>query len=142
MRRLLGTSLMAGILALVAVMPVAAATKEDVTIVVTTTFDDQPDAFTAAGLPDCGSGLVYDGPANFAGTPRFGVFAGFKIFDCGNDTGFILRLNAKFNEEGSVGTWAVVSSWGSLAGLTGTGSLTGDPFDGGITDTYVGTVSV
>src|SRR5829696_3647435 len=129
MRRLLATSLVAGcILAFIAATPMAAVTMEDVTIVVTTTFDDQPDTFTAEGLSGCESGLVYDGSARVQFTPRVGVFAGFKEFDCGNDSGFLVRLNARFGEFGSIGTWTVVRSWGSVAGIHGAGTLTGDPF--------------
>jgi hypothetical protein len=140
MRRLIATSLVAGILALVAVMPVAAGTREDVTIVVTQIFEDESDTFTADGLAGCESGLVTDfGHVQF--TRTHGVFAGFKEFDCGNDTGFVLRLNARFGDAGSVGTWTVVRSWGLVAGIHGAGTLTGDPFEGGITDTYVGTLT-
>ena len=143
MRRLLTTSLAAGcILALAAVMPVVARTREDVTIVVTTTFDEEPDSFLADGLPECESGLVYPGPAHLQFAPPMGIFAGFKEFDCGNDSGFIVRLNARFGEGGSVGRWTIVRSWGSVEGITGGGDLTGDPFDGGITDTYVGTLTM
>ena len=46
---------------------------------VTTTFDDNPDAFTATGLPGCDSGLVYDGGAHVQFTPSQGIFAGYKV---------------------------------------------------------------
>ena len=142
MRRSLARSLVAAcILGLVGAFPVAAVTMEDVTIVVNTTFDDEPDTFTAEGIPGCESGLVYTGPAHVQFAPRMGIFAGFKEFDCGNDSGFILRVNARFDDEGSVGSWAVVRSWGSVAGTHGAGMLAGDPFEGGITDTYVGTLT-
>ena len=143
MRRLLATSLVAGcILGLMAVTPIAAATREDVTIVVTTTFDGQPDTFTADGVLGCeAGGLVYEGPAHLQFAPRMGIYAGFKEFDCGNDTGFVIRLNARFGSDGSTGTWTVVRSWGQVAGLHGAGKLSGEPFEGGITDTYVGTVT-
>jgi hypothetical protein len=76
-------------------------------------------------------------------TPRQGVFAGYKVFDCedSGENGFVVRLNARFGDGGSVGTWAVVDAWGSLAGLSGAGGLIGDPIaGGGITDNYVGAV--
>jgi hypothetical protein len=128
-------------LLLVAVAPVAAGTRQAVTMTVTTTFDDAPDAFTATGIPGCDSGLVYDGPAHVQFAPPVGVYAGYKIFDCGADNGFVLRLNARFGGSGSTGAWSVVDSWGSAAGMSGSGSLSGDPFDNGILDQYAGTVT-
>jgi hypothetical protein len=75
-------------------------------------------------------------------TNALGVFAGYKVFDCGSENGFVVRLNARFGGSGSVGTWSVIDAWGSLAGMSGTGTLTGDPIDGGIIDSYVGTVTL
>lgn len=142
MRRLLMSCLVAGsILAVLGVGPVAAGSRQDVTMTVTTTFDEFPDAFTATGLPGCASGLVYDGGAHLQFTPGPGVFAGYKVFDCGNDNGFVVRLNARFGGSGSTGTWAVVDAWGSVAGMWGAGGLAGDPIEGGIIDNYWGTVT-
>lgn len=143
MRKLLNLSVALGlILAAVASGPVSANRRQPVTMTVTTTFDDNPDAFTATGLPDCSSGLVYDGGAHVQFTPRPGIFAGYKVFDCGNDNGFVVRLNARFGSGGSVGTWAVVDAWGSVAGMWGAGSTTGDPIENGIIDNYWGTVTL
>jgi hypothetical protein len=143
MRRILAFSVvLALILAFVAAAPVSAGTRTDVTMTVTTIFDPDPEAFSATGLPGCASGFVTDGNAHVQFTPAPGVFAGFKVFDCGGDTGFVVRLNARFGPGGSVGTWAVVAAWGDLAGMTGAGRLTGDPIDGGIMDNYTGTVTL
>ena len=73
---------------------------------------------------------------------------GYKLFDCGGvgSTGFLVRLNALFTYTGdpSVGTWTIVDAWGALAGMTGSGKLTGIPIDGenGIIDNYIGTVTL
>jgi len=132
------------ILAVAAVGPVSAGSKIAVTMTVTTTFDGIPDAFTATGIPDCEWGSVYDVGAHVQFTPSHGVFAGYKLFDCEDSgtTGFVVRLNSRFGEDGSVGTWAVVDAWGSLAGVSGAGRQTGDPIENGIVDSYFGMVIV
>ena len=142
MRRTLASCLLAAsILGLVAVAPVAAAGTQDISITVITTFDESPDTFTAEGLPDCSEGIVDNGPAHVEFAPAVGIFAGFKVFLCaGTDSGLVLRLNARFGPNGSVGTWSVVDAWGSLAGMHGAGKLTGDPIEGGIIDQYEGIV--
>jgi hypothetical protein len=143
MRRLLASCLVAGsIVAVLVVAPVEAGSRQDVTMTVTTTFDPEPDTFTATGLPDCSSGVVYDGGAHVEIRGGPGVFAGYKVFDCGSDTGFVVRLNARFGSGGSVGTWIVIDAWGSLAGMSGAGSLSGEPIENGIIDTYTGTVTL
>ena len=143
MRRLAALSLIGSLaLLLIGAIPVAAGTRTDVSITATTTFDDEPDTFTATGIPGCSSGLVYDGGGRVQFTRALGVFAGFKVFDCGDDSGFVLRLNARFGDTGSTGTWSVVDAWGSVAGMSGSGSLTGVPIENGIADSYVGTVTL
>jgi hypothetical protein len=78
---------------------------------------------------------------NFAITRTHGVYAGFKVFTCDDaDNGFVLRLNALFGPEGSVGTWSFVDAWGTVAGTHGAGKLTGTPIPDGILDHYFGTV--
>src|SRR3990172_5954056 len=110
---------------LTAIAPVAAVERQAISITATTTFDEIVDTFTAEGLPGCAAGTVEDGPANVRFTPAPGIFAGFKVFDCGSGSGFVLRLNARFGPGGSVGTWSVVDAWGSVAGMQGAGGLTG-----------------
>ncbi len=143
MRRLLGSFLVLVALLAIAVTPVAAGTRTAVSITVATVFDEVPDDFTATGIPGCSAGLTSEGGANVRFTPVTGVFAGFKVFDCGGGTGFVLRLNARFGPDGSVGSWSVVDAWGSVAGMSGAGKLIGTPIPGGgITDDYVGTVTL
>ena len=120
---------------------VAAATRTAVTMDVPTTFDEIPDAFVATGIAGCATGVVFNGGVHVQFVPPFGVFAGYKIFLCdGSDSGMVVRLNARFADPGSVGTWAIVDAWGVLDGLRGSGSLTGDPIDNGIFDHYAGSV--
>jgi hypothetical protein len=143
MRRMITLSVALGmILAAVGVGPVSAGSRTAVTMTVATTFDGSPAAFTATGIPDCEWGSVYDAGGGAVFTRHHGVFAGYKAFDCedGGENGFVVRLNARFGDSGSVGAWTVVGSWGSLSGLSGAGGLTGDPTEGGITDNYFGAV--
>ena len=142
MRKLIGLGAIGSLaLLLVSVVPVMAGTRQAVTMTVTNIFDDLPEAFTASGIPGCSSGLVYDGGAHLEFHRPLGVFAGDKVFDCGGDNGFVVRLNARFGPSGSVGTWTVVDAWGTAAGMSGAGKLTGDPIDNGIQDSYAGTVT-
>jgi hypothetical protein len=92
-----------------------------------------------SNIDGCGHGAVTDGRSMVRFVQPFGVFNGSKVFECdGGAGGFTLQLNAKFGETGSSGTWAVIGSWGTLAGLTGQGSLEGTPADNGIDDHYTG----
>jgi hypothetical protein len=52
-----------------------------------------------------------------------------------------VHLSARFDADGSVGSWAVTDSWGTQSGLHGSGDLVGVPFDGGIADHYRGTLA-
>ena len=145
MRRLIMISVAAAmLLAVAAVAPASAKTRLDVTMTVETLFDVSPNDFTAS-IPDCTEGDTYTG-GNAAFPPPFGVFIGYKLFDCGGggETGFLVRVNAMFSYsgEGSVGTWTIVDSWGELDGMTGSGKLTGESIEGGIIDSYVGTITL
>ena len=70
------------------------------------------------------------------------MFSGDKEFTCAGDlSGFTLRLKARFGEGGSTGSWTVVSGWGDLDGLKGSGSLVGIPVsDVAIDDIFTGSV--
>jgi len=145
MRRLLATAAIFGLLTAVTVVaPVSAATRITVTMTVPTFFDVDPNAFTAS-IPGCTEGLTYSGGKAVFPPPN-GIFAGYKWFVCDDDTGFLVRLNARFSYTGagSVGSWTIVDSWGDLAGMTGSGKLTGVPIEGenAISDNYVGTVTL
>ena len=120
-------------------------TTQQVTVTAQTTFDgeENPGTFTS-NIVGCESGSVVDFHAHIVFTPTFGVFAGFKRFTCdqSEDNGFLLRLNARFDEVGSTGVWSAVHAFGSLKRMQGTGKLVAVRFpDGtGTTDTYTGTL--
>lgn len=145
MRRLMTLAMVGALLLLaVGVAPVAAGSRTAVQIEVTTSFlDDEPDPFEATGIEGCATGFVTTGNAAFPGTRFFGLFLGYKIFDCGGDSGFLVRLNARFGPDGSVGSWSIVDAWGTVAGLQGAGQLEGVPIDEGvILDVYDGSVTL
>ena len=144
MRKVVGPTLVAvAAVLLLAVAPVAAATRTAVHMEVQTNFDPADDPFTASGIPGCTSGTVGNGDNIVQFTRTFGVFAGDKIFDCGGGTGFVVRLNAMFSYSGgSVGAWSIVDAWGAVAGLHGSGKLVGTSIDeNSILDVYDGTVN-
>jgi hypothetical protein len=116
-----------------------AAAGEPVHIEAATVIEDPAADFTST-LDGCTWGTVENGRLRVAFTPRFGVFNGEKVFSCGEtDGGFVVRLQAKFSEDGSTGTWAITRSWGSQAGLHGAGTLVGEPLEpDGILDIYDG----
>jgi hypothetical protein len=110
-------------------------TGGDVALVLTTG-DISP--FTSV-LASCASGTVTNDHVHVQFTKPQGIFNGSKVFVCdGNGGGFTVHLSAKFDSDGSVGSWAVIDSWGSQAGLHGSGPLVGIDFDGGIADHYQG----
>ena len=88
----------------------------------------------------CGSGTVDTVSAEVHGGPPFGKFNGFKVFHCDEGGSFVVRLSAKFGENGSVGTWAIVGGSEELANLRGSGTLVGTPTADGINDVYDGTL--
>jgi hypothetical protein len=118
------------------VAPASAA--QPVHIEATTPFGDGPATFVS-NLAGCESGTVTEGRVSGgnAKSPRFGIFNGFKVFSCDGGGEFTLRLQAKFDETGSRGSWAFVG--GEYAG---NGTLVGEPFEvgAGITDIYDGTL--
>ena len=144
MRKVAGFGLMATIgLLVVAAVPVAAAPRTTAHMEVQTNFDPADDPFTATGIPGCASGFVATGDNTTLFPRRHGVFAGDKVFDCGGGTGFVVRLNALFSYSGgSIGTWSIVASWGTLAGLQGSGKLVGTSTGpDSILDVYDGTIN-
>ena len=107
------------------------AARPDVAVVLTSG-DVSP--FTSV-LPDCGSGTTANDHVHVQFSKPHGIFNGFKVFTCdGAAGGFTIRLSARFDASGSVGSWTVIDSWGTQAGLHGSGPLVGVLFDGGIAD--------
>jgi hypothetical protein len=144
MRKAVGPAMVAVVAALLlTVAPVAAAPRASVHMEVQTNFDPADDPFTATGIPNCASGTVGNGANIVQFVRTFGVFAGDKVFDCGGESGFVVRLNATFSYSGgSIGSWSIVHSWGAVAGLQGSGKLVGTPTgDDSILDVYDGTVN-
>ena len=128
----------AGVLAVLGPMaPATAATP--VHIEASEPFVEGSEATFVSNLDGCESGTVENGRLSVAGTPSFGIFNGFKHFTCADGSEFTIRLQARFGEGGSTGTWAFVG--GTYAG---SGTLVGTPFpeeEGpGITDVYDGTM--
>lgn len=93
-------------------------------------------------IEGCSSGTVSNGPFRIGGGPGtdFGKFNGFKVFECADGGGFVVRLLAKFGEGGSTGTWAIVDGWDGYEDLHGSGTLVGTPTSTGINDVYDGTL--
>lgn len=144
MRRLSGLAMVVPVaLLLVAAAPVAAAPRATVHMEVQTNFDPADDPFTANGIDGCSSGTVGNGYNTVKFTRTHGEFVGYKVFDCGDGTGFLVRLNASFDYSGgSVGSWAIVNAWGAVAGLQGSGKLVGTSTgESSILDVYDGTAN-
>lgn len=119
---------------------VAAPVGFSVAITAHTNFDAVASDFHS-NLPGCATGTVVDSGASPHFTPWGGSFVGAKVFTCaGGESGFTIRLRARFGGGGSTGTWTLASATGDLAGLKGSGSLVGIPSDIGIDDVYTGTV--
>ena len=112
-----------------------------VEIVAHTDFTVEPNEFDS-NLPGCATGTVVAGNGGSHFTPWGGTFVGTKIFTCaGGESGFTIRLTARFGSAGSTGTWTLKDTWGELAGVKGSGTLVGIPTsDTSIEDTYTGTV--
>src|SRR4051794_17317290 len=108
------------------VAPAAAAPpRYPVDIVDHVEFDAASSMFES-NIPGCESGWDIGGESSTHFTPWGGVFTGMKEFTCdGGEGGFTLRLNARFDENGSTGSWTFVDGWGSLEGVKGSGMLVG-----------------
>jgi hypothetical protein len=107
-------------------------------------FVDRSSAATT-DLPGCATATGVDLRANLAFPPPHGVFIGIRDFQCGDGTGFVVRLTATFTDEGSTGSWSIVDAYGDLAGLQGSGKLvgtpTGTPEAPAISDHYTGWIT-
>jgi hypothetical protein len=108
-------------------------------IVAHTDFETVPNVFES-NLDGCETGTVADGGGGAHFTPWGGTFTGLKVFTCDDgESGFTVRLLARFSGGGSEGTWTLADAWGDLAGLKGSGSLVGIPMsETAIDDVYSG----
>lgn len=132
----------AGLLLAGAAAPANAAPGWAVHFVAHTDFAAGSAEFTSS-IPGCETGDVAEVGRGAHFTPRGGHYAGLKEFTCeGGESGFTVRLNANFGEGGASGTWTLVSGWGDLEGVKGSGSLVGIPFavGEGIDDHYSGSI--
>ena len=100
--------------AVVAGATVPAQAAEPVHIDADETIGGSGSTFTST-IEGCESGTVSNGPFRVGGGPgtSFGKFNGFKVFECADGGTFVVRLLAKFNDEGSTGTWASTGPPGS-----------------------------
>ena len=120
----------------------AAPTGFSVEITAHTDFTSPDSSEFDSSLTGCESGSVVNGDkVNGAFTPWGGTFVGHKLFTCeGGESGFTLALRARFGGGGSTGTWTVVSGFGDLEGVKGSGSLVGiSTSQTSIDDIYTGT---
>jgi hypothetical protein len=120
--------------------PVQAGTRVPVRLVDDQVFDTGISTFTS-DIPGCptGTSTTLRGMVQ----QRAGVFSGTRVFTCDSGAAtFTVKLSARFDEGGSVGTWSVIGSTGALGDVHGAGTLVGTPLPGGIRDTYSGTVTV
>jgi hypothetical protein len=135
--------------ALAVALPAAtasAATRTAVHITDTRTFAGASSVTT--DLAECPTATTTDLRVHVADVPDGGIFFGLRDFQCSDDSGFVVRLTARFGAEGSTGTWSIVDAYGDLEGLHGSGTLEGVPIDEdgdgeaeGIQDFYTGTVT-
>ena len=104
------------------------------------TFDGTSSVTT--DLADCPTATGVDLRGRVVGARPHGVFIGIRDFQCGDGSGFVVRLTARFTDDGSTGSWSIVSACGNLAGLRGAGKLVGTPTGApGISDHYTGWVT-
>lgn len=137
----LGAALAVIVVAGVTGTTVPAQAAEPVTIDADESFQGGGSTFTST-IEGCESGTVSNGSFRIGGGPgtSFGTFNGFKFFECADGGGFVVRLQAKFDDSGSTGTWAIVGGWDGFEDLHGTGTLVGTPTSTGINDVYDGTL--
>src|SRR5690349_17945763 len=110
---LLGPLLCAPLLA----APALAGTRGTITIDDTRIFaEGNPPGDATTSLPGCAHATSVDQRAKGLGTPVKGLFIGIRDFQCGNGSGFVVRLQASFGAGGSSGTWSITTSYGDLAG--------------------------
>ncbi len=148
--------LAAGLVSLAALVAIdhtaSALPPQSVSVVVATTFDDQPDDITSATgslAATCAGGTTTDtffsaGPSpdkwpTRSGTAQLRVG---KVFHCaGGDLSVSLTVTLDLTTNTTAGTWVITSGTGDLQGARGHGTVVGVPFAGGIEDSYSGVVT-
>ena len=148
--------LAAGLASLAAVVAVAhtasAISPQPVSVVVATTFDDQPDDITSAtgaASTACAGGTTTDayfhaGPSPDkwpSGSDAAQLRVG-KVFHCaGGDFIVNLTVTLDLTNDTTAGTWVITSGTGDYQHLRGHGTVVGVPVPGGIEDSYSGVVT-
>ena len=137
----------AGLLAALAIVPVASAATPVSTISIHVIFGGS-ETFTTTGGVLCPDGVAVTGPFMGAGGGSKGAgnftFHLIKTLTCTDGSGtFQIKVEAANTRKapGTVGGFAVVGGTGAYASLSGAGSLVGTGFDGGVDDLYTGRLS-
>lgn len=148
MHRIVRHALAAGSLAILVGAGNVAAAAPPVTVIELDVVFGGPESFTATGGVVCSSGWA-ETEGFFAGWGRQGrgngTFHIVKTLHCdGSDDTFRIRVNAAQAQAGTVGGFSVAGGTGTLAGLTGGGSLVGYgyPDGSGVHDVYEGRLSI
>ena len=149
MHRFVRHALAAGSLAALIGAGTAAAASPPVTVIEIDVVFDVSETFTATGGVVCASGWA-ETEGFTVGWGRFGRGNGsfhiVKTLHCaGSDAPtFQIRVNVGRAQAGTVGGFSVIGGTGSLAGLTGGGSLVGYGYEdgSGIHDVYTGRLSI
>lgn len=136
--------LVAGLIAALAIAPVALAAPPETTIVIDIEFEVS-ETFTATGGVVCDSGTAVTDPVFIAGFGRqgrgVGTFHLVKTLTCDDGSGwFQLLVNAAGapNTEGTIGGFSVVGGSEAYASLRGGGQILGTFTETGIIDVYTG----
>jgi len=144
---------LASLAAAVAVTHTAsAASPQSASVVVATTFDDQPDDITSATgalSTACAGGTTTDGLFHAGPSPdKWPTHSGAaqlrvgKFFHCaGGDFTADLTVTLDLADGTTSGTWVVTSGTGDFQHMRGHGTVQGTPFEGGIEDSYSGVVT-
>ena len=123
-----------------------------VTLVVQTNFDGQPGLVLRVGgaaAPDCAAGTVDD--TAFSSDPpldnvppgvrRVRLIVGKTVHCASGDLMLTLRVVLDLWTGVTRGRFVVDAGTGLYRGVSGGGAITGDPFDGGIVDSYHGVIA-
>ena len=145
--RLFVGSVVAALIAMLALAPAAAATPPtSISITVETTFEpDAVNPFTATGGVVCSAGSVSTPFTQFVGfqSNTHAQILLLKHFVCPDGTfDLLLRVKLDFTTFDTVGTWSVLGGTGAYARLHGAGKVTGDGLEMSVLDVYTGKMHV
>jgi hypothetical protein len=146
-RRLFVGSVVAALIAMLALAPAAGATPPtQISITVETQFEPGAvDPFTATGGVVCAAGSVSTPFAKLVGSQSntHGQILVLKRFECADGTfDVLLRVTLDFATGDTAGTWSVRGGTGAYAKLHGAGKLTGDGLGMSVLDVYTGKMHI